>query len=34
MNAYARADAAFQASPGYAAKAEAAQVLSGLGLTD
>ncbi|MFE0579861.1 ABC-F family ATP-binding cassette domain-containing protein [Streptomyces sp. NPDC058874] len=32
MNAYARADAAFQAGGGYAAEAEAARVAAGLGL--
>lgn len=34
MNAYARAEAAFQAGGGYAAEAEAARVAAGLGLPD
>ncbi|MFD8993788.1 ABC-F family ATP-binding cassette domain-containing protein [Streptomyces abikoensis] len=34
MNAYARAEAAFQAAGGYAAEAEAARVAAGLGLPD
>lgn len=34
MNAYARADAAFQAGGGYAAEAEAARVAAGLGLPE